>query len=80
MKSKSFRSVGEFGSGSLMMVHDMAAEEYRVQFDDGSHVFITFEYGSKDPVRIHKEEARENASLALDLIAQTLRALSEGKF
>lgn len=78
METKAFRSVGNIGSGSVVMVHDTVEREYRVEFDDQSYVFISFNYDGQEPVAIVRDEARERASLSLDLVAQTLRAVLEG--
>jgi len=61
MERKSFRSVGGFGSGTVVMVHDTSKMEYRVEFDDQSYVFVNFSYDGDGPVRIRKNEAREMA-------------------
>jgi hypothetical protein len=79
MQKKDIKSVHGYGTGYVARIHDTELEEFRVQMDGGGYVFITFNYSGNGPNEIRREEARLRASLAHDLVTQTLRAIQRGE-
>ncbi len=78
MQKKDIKSVHGFGTGHVARIHDTDVKEFRVEMDGGGYIFATFGYGGNGSDQVRREQARERASLAHDLVTETLRAIQRG--